>query len=292
MPPRATPACRPGIDLTAESLSRLRHSALAPVLSGRVSSRAGTLPGRKPGLGSDIHDLRHFSEGDDPRHLDAAATARSGQPHVRTFHEEEERTTLLLADFRGPMLWGSRTRLRSVAAAEVLAAAGWQIVQAGGSTGVLIVSDAGPRYLPPRPRETSMLRIAAALETAHAAALEAPPPAQCVTLRSALELAERLTRRGSTVLLASGLDDPGDHLETVLGSLARRVRLVVLAVRDALERTPPERDLPFADAEGAIVWGRLRASPALARPLFEACGAELVDIAADDPALRIGDAAR
>jgi uncharacterized protein (DUF58 family) len=61
-------------------------------------------------------NIRIFSEGGDIRHLDHNTTARTGVPHVRTFRDEREKSVLLLADFRAPMLWRTRRVFRSVAA--------------------------------------------------------------------------------------------------------------------------------------------------------------------------------
>ncbi|TXM93858.1 DUF58 domain-containing protein, partial [Methylobacterium sp. WL122] len=63
-------------------------------------------------------------EGDDRRHIDRNATARTGILHVRTHHDERDRAVVLLADFRPSMLFGTRRALRSVAAAEALASLG------------------------------------------------------------------------------------------------------------------------------------------------------------------------
>ena len=84
------------------------------------TGRPGGFAGKRRGNGLEIVDVRPFSEGDDSRHLDAATTARTGRPHVRTFRDEREKTALLVADFRPAMLWGTRRRLRSVAAADAL----------------------------------------------------------------------------------------------------------------------------------------------------------------------------
>lgn len=279
---------RTGIDISAEALIALRHAEPGKVISSRSSSRTGTLSGRKRGLGLDVHDLRHFVEGDDPRHLDAAATARSGQPHVRTFLAEEDRTTLLVADFRGPMLWGSRGRLRSVAAAEALAVAGWQVADSGGSVGALILTDTAPAYIPPRPRAAAMMQVVAALASAHSRALDTPMPESPVMLDRALERANRLVRPGATLLLASGLDDPGDDLENVLGSLRRGIRLVLYTIRDALETAPPARQLPIANTAGVVRWGRFSGVLPDAQTLFMRAGAEVQEIAASDLAPRSG----
>lgn len=272
---------RPGIDLSATRLLGLRHAAARLRLASYSPNRAGILAGKRRGLGLEIRDLRHFTEGDDLRHVDAAVTARTGEPHVRTYHEEEDETALLIADFRSPMLWGSRGRLRSVAAAEALAMAGWQVADAGGSVGLAVLSDRGLSYLRPRPREAAMTGVAAELQKAHAEALVMAEAADPPALDAALERVGRLARRGATVFLASGLDHPGDDLRNVLDRLRQKLRLVLLAVADAVETAPPTRELPFAGADGTVRWGRLTGTHPAARQIFADCGARIADIRAD-----------
>ncbi|HET9068090.1 MAG TPA: DUF58 domain-containing protein, partial [Amaricoccus sp.] len=111
----------PATTVSADALMALARRAARP--AGALAERPGIAPTRKRGQGHEIREIRPFTDGDDPRHLDAAATARSGSLQVRSFHEDRERTVLLVADFRRPMLWGTRARFRSVAAAEALALA-------------------------------------------------------------------------------------------------------------------------------------------------------------------------
>ncbi|MBC7142220.1 MAG: hypothetical protein H5U18_08700 [Rhodobacteraceae bacterium] len=63
---------RAGIDLTAGRLIGLRHAARNAGFASRSANRAGVLAGRRHGMGLELHDLRHFSESDDLRDLDAA----------------------------------------------------------------------------------------------------------------------------------------------------------------------------------------------------------------------------
>ncbi len=269
---------RDGIDLSAARLLGLRHAARNAVFASRSADRAGVLAGRKRGLGLDIHDLRHFTEGDDLRNVDAAATARTGEPHVRTYHEEEDETALLVADFRTSMFWGSLRRLRSVAAAEALAIAAWQAIDAGGRIGLVTLSDAGIDFLRLRSGDAAMPGIATMLEGAHSSALAAPAPAATLPLDTALERVGRLARRGSSLVLASGLDDPGDDLANVLDRLRPRVRIVVMAVMDAVQSTPPARELPFADAAGAVRWGRLTGAQGQTLKAFTDRGARVLEV--------------
>ena len=78
--------------------------------------------------------MRLWSEGDDRRFIDRNATARTGELHVRTHHDERDRAVVLVADFRPSMLFGTRRALRSVAAAEALVLLGWRIVGDGTNT--------------------------------------------------------------------------------------------------------------------------------------------------------------
>lgn len=231
-----------GADVTMERLVALREHAEAGMDPGQSHSETGLRSGRRQGRGGDIFDLRPYQEGDDLRQIDAAATARSGRTQVRRRHEEVERTLLLIADFRGPMLWGTRRRLRSVAAAEELALAGWRAIAAGGRVGCLVVRDGDTTALTPRPRDAAMLDVAGALVKGHAAAMNGggePGP-----LSGALVGATAMLRPGASVLLATGLDLPGKDFAAAAETLMKKCRLMVLLVQDRVERAPPAGIFP------------------------------------------------
>ncbi|MEM7508684.1 MAG: DUF58 domain-containing protein [Pseudomonadota bacterium] len=227
--------------LDADYLLRLRH------LLGRDAGQRGTtaLPGglvtRRRGRGLETADLRPFEIGDDPRHIDRNATARTGHPQVRTFHAERDRTTLLIADFRPSMLWGTRRVLRSIAAAEQLCLAGWRAVAEGGRVSVIALNAVEPVYVPPRGRDRGMIGVIGGMVRAHEAAIaaevgggtEGPP------LAHALGMAERLAPRGADVLLASGMDRPGTDFAAAARALGRRASLAILRIADPFELAPP-----------------------------------------------------
>ncbi len=249
-----------------EDLVALRHGA-GPRRRMAVPSvlRPGGFAGRRRGPGLDIHDVRPFAEGDDMRHADPAATARTGRIHVRTFHEERDRAALLVADFRRPMLWATRGRLRSVAGAAALATVGWRIIDAGGKVGLLAVREGGLDHVAVRPRERTMMQIAGALEVSHGRALAgaragavdaaARRPIPTEPLHAVLERAARLVPRGGAIVCATGLDAPGAGFEAVVGSIARRRRLVLVLVRDPLETAPPARRFSYFGEDGVVMDG-------------------------------------
>ena len=77
----------------------------------------GPLPGehRAPGVGAgtELAALRAYQPGDDVRRLDAAATARTGEPHVRLDVPERLVTTWLVLDVSPSMAFGTAERLKS-----------------------------------------------------------------------------------------------------------------------------------------------------------------------------------
>ena len=50
------------------------------------------------GVGTELAQLRPYEIGDDVRHIDPAATARTGQPHVRLHVPERALTTWIVLD--------------------------------------------------------------------------------------------------------------------------------------------------------------------------------------------------
>lgn len=213
-----------------------------------LADRPGSTATRRRGQGHEIRELRPFAQGDDPRHIDAAATARSGTPHVRSFHEDREHSLMLIADFRRPMLWGTRGRLRSVAAVEALVLAGWTAALGGGAVGAVALTDAGPAVQPARPRHRGMAQVAGCLARAHADALAWRGPLR--PLAPDLAQAARQVPRGAGIILATGLDTPGEGLDAALAALRARGPLRLLLVEDAFETAPPGRPMPCVGPDG------------------------------------------
>ncbi|WP_018633481.1 DUF58 domain-containing protein [Neomegalonema perideroedes] len=251
-------------EVSAEALMALRGRALA----GRreapaLARRPGSAPARPRGQGHEIRELRPYVEGDDPRWIDAAATARSGAPQVRAFHEDRDRALTLIADFRRPMLWGV-ARFRSVAAAEALMIEAWRALEEGGTVAAAALTEAGLLWRAPAGRARGAALVAGFLERAHASALAA----SALTEGSARELAPdllraaRLAPRGASLLLASAFDRPGASLDAAFGEIRRRGPLRVLLATEDFERAPPTGLLPYLDEAGEAGFGRFDGLPA------------------------------
>ncbi len=261
MSTQETYLCAPGVSLRSSELiglraciaqMRRRNSALSPLSGGFVL--------RRRGKGQDIADSRVYAPGDDLRHIDQGATARTGTLHIRTFHEERDRVSLLVADFRPSMLWGVRRAFRSVAAAQALTLTGWRAVESGGKVALMAITGHETHVVRPRARARGMLNVIGAMVRAHKNALAFatdrarhpggrahPGP----DLDRALAGLKNIAPNGSRITIASGLDAQGSALEDLVGELAqhRHLRFIVLQERaiDALPagtypiRTPDGR---------------------------------------------------
>lgn len=237
------------ITLDPDHLLHLRGLARRTSSESPVTLLPGGFVTRAKGQGLEAADIRLFNYGDDPRHIDRNATARSGQMQVRTFQAERDRTLLLLADFRPSMLWGTRRTFRSIAAAEALAIVGWRAIAEGGRVGMLAVSAGEPVFSKPRARERSMVSLIGAMVRAHAAALDKAndidPP-----LADALELADRLIPRGTEIVLATAFDTPGSTFDDTVKALGRRAKLSAIRIVDAFETKAPPLSYRFCTASG------------------------------------------
>ncbi|AMY67955.1 DUF58 domain-containing protein [Frigidibacter mobilis] len=280
------PAFDAATDLRAEDLlaigARLGRPGRGAV---QITRRAGVTATRLRGQGHEIREIRPYAEGDDLRHLDAAATARSGVLQVRSFQEDRDRSVMLIADFRPPMLWGTRGRFRSIAAAEALALAGWLAVLAGGSAGVAALTAGGLMAERPAARGRGMARVAGCLARAHAAALAAPG-APVPGLAQMLAGAARLAPRGAALVLATGFDDPGAGIEQVLADLLRRGPLRIVLTEDHFERNPPAGPLPYRLGTGPARLGDFTTLPAARADLVRRLarlGAQVDQLATDAP---------
>jgi uncharacterized protein (DUF58 family) len=154
------PAARQGPGAMPQALV----DALDVVVSRRVSR---ALPGdrRAPGvgLGTELAQLRPYQYGDDVRHLDAAASARTGEPHVRLHVPERTLTTWIVLDISPSMAFGSARRLKADVAEGVALVLGRVAVRRAGAVGLVRFGGAQPRVTPPRGSRAGLVALRRAL---------------------------------------------------------------------------------------------------------------------------------
>ena len=176
--------------------------------------RGGAVRGTRAGDGFVFSQLREYVQGDDPRRIDHAATARVGALPTRVYLEETALVLAAIVDESGSMQVG-RTRPLAAAADEAVRA--W--------FGALEADDAAARIVDER-----IVRDRRAAPLVHATAPFRFAAALAVALRA-------LPRGASLLAIADGFDLPD---EEALRRAAHRFDATLLFARD-----PWRDDLPL-----------------------------------------------
>jgi uncharacterized protein (DUF58 family) len=192
----------------------------------------GERPAALPGAGSEFEQLRAYAYGDDVRHLDPSATARTGEPHVRVHVAERELEACIVLDRSPSMEFGTADRSKADVAEGVAMVMGRLTGRRGNRLGVAIAGDR-VQLVPPRHGRTGQMQLLRALR-----ADPCPDESGVAALADALGACERvLSRRGLVVVVSDFLGDPG--WTAPLGRLAARHAVLAVEVRD-----PRESELP------------------------------------------------
>ena len=186
------------------------------------------------GIGTELAQLRPYEIGDDVRHIDPAASARTGQPHVRLHVPERALTTWIVLDVSPSMAFGTAGRLKADVAEGVALVFGRLGVRRAGSVGLIAFGAAAVRVLPPRGSKPAMVALRRMLAEGIAPDGQRDPDG----LAGAARRVARLARQPGLVVVVSDFRDQAGW-ERPLGSL--RVRHSVLAVEIV---DPREAELP------------------------------------------------
>lgn len=161
----------PAALLTDEEFERLRQIAL----HGRLRRQAadtltGVFSSRRPGEGLDLLESRPYQPGDDPRHMDWRATARSGRPMSKVFLADRRRDLYLLIDRRPSMMFGTRRELKAASAARIAALLAFRTLAAQATVSGMVVAQQTQHF----PAAGSLAGILPLLRTAAAPPVQEP----------------------------------------------------------------------------------------------------------------------
>jgi uncharacterized protein (DUF58 family) len=214
-------------------------AALLEALSLAVSHRvAGALPGDRRaagvGAGTELAQLRPYVIGDDVRRIDAAATARTGEPHVRLQVPERTLTTWLALDVSSSMAFGTTKRLKADVAEGVALALGRLGLRHAGRLGVMTFGAGTPRVVPPRGSKAGLVALRRALGEGVGVDGHGDPHA----LADAVGRIGRVARQPGFVAVISDFRDQRDW-ERPLGSLRAHHAVLAVEIGDPREAEMP-----------------------------------------------------
>jgi uncharacterized protein (DUF58 family) len=232
-----------------------------------ASALAGAYRSRFRGRGVDYLESRNYQPGDDIRNMDWRVTARTGRAHTKVFQEERERPVLVVLDAGPTLYFGTRTRLKSVAAGQMAAAVAWAAVRRGDRIGGFLFAPGRHRELRPAGGRRGAMRLIQGLvewlqpDPADGGAPEA--------LSTALERVRHTVRPGSLVVVISDFFGLDPHCNRHLSRLRQHSDVIGCQVVDAAEHGLPPGRYPITDGEESTV---LDTGLAAARKRYEAMG--------------------
>ncbi|HDP89971.1 MAG TPA: DUF58 domain-containing protein [Thioalkalivibrio sp.] len=241
-----------GVHLPLALLLAQRERARALVLAQRRQSWQGLSGLYRSGFrgrGLDFDEMRDYQPGDDIRHIDWPATARSGRAQTRLYREERERPVLLVVDLRRAMHFGTRHAFKSVQAGKLATLIAWAALELGDRVGGLVFNDARYRLVRPQAGRAGVLALLNALAELQAAEPDAAPETP-ITLALVLKRLKGLATAGGLVHVASDFAGLDAASRREFAELARRHDLTGTFLYDPLEVALPEAGrLPISDGE-------------------------------------------
>ncbi len=199
---------------------------------------AGALPGDRRaagmGAGTELAQLRPYVVGDDVRQIDASATARTGEPHVRLQVPERTLTTWIVLDVSPSMAFGTTQRLKADVAEGVAQVLGRLAVRRAGRVALLTFGAGKPRLIPPRGSKPGFVALRRVLDEGVAPDGHNEPQA----LAHALGRVGKVANQPGFVAVISDFREH-DGWTRPLGALAARHSVLAVEVSD-----PREGELP------------------------------------------------
>ncbi|HOJ60202.1 MAG TPA: DUF58 domain-containing protein [bacterium] len=187
------------------------------------------------GRNVEFSEHRPYHPGDELRHVDWRAYAKTDRFHVKLFEEDTNLRATLLTDLSGSMRFGESTLSKSAYAQQLTAALSYLIISQGDSVGLVVYDSQIRAYVPPR------------LRTDHwGALLETLVNAKTTNELSATgqvlaNLGEYLKKRGMVILISDLIEDPARVLHGLALLQKRHQEVLVFHIL-----TPEEIELPYS----------------------------------------------
>ena len=147
--------------LTSTALEALQWQILDKWQRNQDKTRAphsGPFASFFRGQGMEPHDSRPYQAGDDIRHLDWRAIARSGKATTKVFLDERGRSLFLVIDRHPGMFFGTRVELKATSAARAAAILAFTALAARDRVAGAVI-DNGINYFPSANTLTSVLPL-------------------------------------------------------------------------------------------------------------------------------------
>lgn len=241
------------VDLKDLLAIRHRHTTGGRRAILRRGNQAGIRLSKLRGRGIDFSEVRLYQPGDDIRTIDWRVTARKNKPHTKIFREERERPTLVVVDQTQNMFFGSRVRLKSVAAAEFAAMAAWHGLANNDRVGGLVIGNEDASTHKPLRSVKTVARLLADISQHNQALTRNSRLSSVDHLKESLLRVRRLVRTNYRIFVISDFSVAATAWRDTLHALARHNQITVVRVSDPLEQQLPPADR-YTVTDGRARW--------------------------------------
>ncbi len=222
--------------LTPELMARVRqiqirtHGLVSAALQGAYRSSFR-------GTGIEFEEVRPYMPGDEVRSIDWNVTARTGEPHIKTYVEERQLIVQLVVDTSRSMDFGSVDKTKREAAAEVCALLAFVAAGQQDQIGLCLFADEPGLHLEPDKGTRHVLRVVREVMAARTSGVGS-------SLAGVLEHQLLHLKRRSLVLVVSDfLGVENEDWQRPLAHLARKHDVICVRVTDPFEERLPKSGL-------------------------------------------------
>jgi uncharacterized protein (DUF58 family) len=195
------------------------------------------------GAGTELFAIREYESGDDVRTIDWNVTARTNEPHVKTFVAERALTSWILFDASASMLFGTADRSKLEVASGVALAISQLTTRRNNRLGFASFGTQRSISMPPRQGRQGLLTVLKAIHEAEHATGDAPvsfgPLGAIPDLDSALRASANVGRSRQVVVIISDFRDEKSWLRR-LPAIAARHDVIAVEIRDPREQAIPD----------------------------------------------------
>jgi uncharacterized protein (DUF58 family) len=229
--------------VTTDIVRQVRRVQLSARRAVR-SLAAGEYDTAFKGAGLAFEDVREYQPGDDVRHIDWNASARSGRTLLKRFTEERELTVIVAVDLSASMVFGSTGRTKKSVAADLAAVIALSALDNRDRVGFIGFTDHIERHIRPGRAASRVGRILREI-------LVANPVSKRTDLAAVLRELARVQRRRAVIVVLSDFQS-GEH-GGAFRRAARQHEVIAVRIHDPVEvQWPAMGMVQVADAETGV----------------------------------------
>jgi uncharacterized protein (DUF58 family) len=221
-----------------ETLKYLQPEVVAQLTTMELRARLvveGFITGlhRSPyhGFSVEFTEHRQYMPGDEFKHIDWKAFAKTDRYYIKQFEEETNLKSYILLDASASMKYASKGQLSKIQYASYVAASlAYLMVEQRDAVGLTVYDESVRTTIPPRATQSNLRQLLKELENV-------VPGNKTGIAASLHQVAEQIKRRGLVIILSDFFDDPTNVNTAFKHFRHKGNEVIVMQVLDPLERS-------------------------------------------------------